>query len=560
VRAQSSRIFIISLDGATWDVLRPLMTQGYLPNLKTAMQNGCAAELESVVPPVTASAWTSFMTGKQPSKHGIFDFVRFDPSDSGWKVNNAQHIRSKTIWQILSEKGKRVVVLGLPYTYPPSAVNGVMVSGWDAPSMNSDFTYPAALRNQILEVIPDYGSTLDLSFWKFVPTKSDIQFNHFIDKLIQGFEQQAKLALHFLETQSWDVFMIHFQQTDWMQHKLWNYIEGACRNAADRTARLENVRRCYQRFDQLIGVLSEKVKPERPVKIILSDHGFGRDLGNMCPNYFLNRWGYLHLKEEGRKRVKNFFRDSEHKSLRRFHNALVDAKDRLFRGHDHKKYTSWADQLNETVPQQKFPIDWAKTKAALVLGSETGFVYVNVKGRGPSGTVDPGLQYEQLLVELIARFIELKNPKTGEKLLEKVVRSRDIYPDPRDGSLLPDLVLIPMDGYGFSARVSDHSPKISDEGSHRPKGVLFLEGLGLNREISNFHPYLVDIAPTIMHLLGLPIPSDMDGRVLQEIFPEPQEVHYEDVDNHLERQTRTEYTTTETELIEQRLKGLGYIE
>lgn len=134
---QARKVFVISLDGATWDVLRPLMNQGYLPNLRQVLASSLTADLESVVPPVTAPAWTSFMTGKNPSKHGIFDFTRFDGQDYQWKLNNSQHIRSKTVWQILSEKGKRVVVLNLPYTYPTYPVNGVMVSGWDAPTMSS---------------------------------------------------------------------------------------------------------------------------------------------------------------------------------------------------------------------------------------------------------------------------------------------------------------------------------------------------------------------------------------------------------------------------------------
>src|SRR5579872_1201260 len=104
-----TKVFIVSLDGATFSVLRPLAEQGYLPNLSRMMQRGLSAELESVVPPVTAPAWTSFMTGKNPSKHGIFDFTRFCDSDYSWAINNASHIRSKTLWQILSDKGKRVV-------------------------------------------------------------------------------------------------------------------------------------------------------------------------------------------------------------------------------------------------------------------------------------------------------------------------------------------------------------------------------------------------------------------------------------------------------------------
>src|SRR5271166_7205419 len=115
--SRDKKIFVISLDGATFSVINPLIAQGYMPNLSAMMSHSVAAELESVAPPVTAPAWTSFMTGKQPSKHGIFDFSRFNQADYSWTINNANNIQSKTLWQILSEKGKRVVVLNLPYTY-----------------------------------------------------------------------------------------------------------------------------------------------------------------------------------------------------------------------------------------------------------------------------------------------------------------------------------------------------------------------------------------------------------------------------------------------------------
>jgi predicted AlkP superfamily phosphohydrolase/phosphomutase len=232
------RIFLVSLDGATFDVLRPLAQQGCLPTLKKMMDHTVAANLESVIPPVTASAWTSFMTGKTPGKHGIFDFTRFDPVDRTTKLNNAEHIRSKTIWHLLSEKGKRIIVINLPYTYPPSKVNGIMISGWDAPSIEANFTYPEGLRTQIFEKIGDYGSTLDLSLWNFLDTESDQQFQQFVAKLVRSFEQGFELASFLLQDNEWDVCMVHFQQTDWIQHKLWNYIEEACSNPANKNSRI----------------------------------------------------------------------------------------------------------------------------------------------------------------------------------------------------------------------------------------------------------------------------------------------------------------------------------
>lgn len=557
------RIFIISLDGATFDVLGPLMEQGCMPNLLRLMERGTSAELESVIPPVTAPAWTSFMTGKMPSKHGIFDFTRFDPRDYGWKLNNSQHIASKTIWQILSEQGKRSIVLGLPFTYPPYPINGIVVSGWDSPSTEATFTYPPELGGKVLELIPDYESTLNLFLWDYMPTNSDEHFGLFVRKLIRGFEQGTELALHFLEGESWDVFMVHFQQTDYIQHKLWNYIEAACSDRANREKRVEATRNCYRRFDELIGALLRRVEPISPTRIILSDHGFGPYKGAICPNYFLYRWGHLSLTvepEDRLKPLKDFFRKSRHAPLRKFYSALARAKNSRRREPVFEKYKSWTQFANETFPRQKLPIDWGKSRAVTIVANQTAFIYINLVGRGPSGVVEPGPQYQALVSELISRFKQIAHPVTGERLIAEAARGADIYPEACEGILLPDLVLIPADGYGFSTSVSDEPPTPTTAGLHRRNGILIIEGEDVVSSAAPLRPRILDLAPTILHMLGLPVPADMDGRVLEEILVPGEKVRYQQADNRLAVTSKIDYNPEESELIEQRLRGLGYLE
>ena len=560
---QRRKAFIISLDGATFEVLRPLIEQGCLPNLKAAMHNGFAAELESVVPAVTAPAWTSFMTGKHPSKHGIFGFTRFDPHDYAWKLNNAQHICSKTIWQVLSEKGRRVVVLNLPYTYPPYPINGILVCGWD--SVSARFTYPPDLSQQILKTMPEYDPNLWLC--DVMPAKSDGDCNQFVNKLIEGAMQSTELALHFLDEESWDVFMVHFQQSDWIQHKLWGAIQKACDDRTDKSTRVEKVREFYKRLDECVGTLLAKVARQNPIQIILSDHGFGCHRGIIYPNYYLQQWGFLRPARENNresfKPLKDLFRKSRFNPVRRLYKTLSEARRALEPAaslEKYKQYDSWVDFANRTFDGRRLPVDWQHTQVATVETYQCAFLYVNLKRRGRQGIVEPGLQYERLVDDLISRFSEIRHPDTGTKLLSGVARGTDVYPHVNPNVWLPDVILFPADGYNFSNIIADAAPEPTSEGIHRPMGVLIMQGEGLTPPPPGFAPKLIDITPTLLHLLGLAVPVDMDGRVLEEVISVSGQVSYEDVDNSLAPGKQGDYSVEDSEMIEQRLKSLGYLE
>jgi predicted AlkP superfamily phosphohydrolase/phosphomutase len=561
LESSANKVFILSLDGATFDILLPLMKQGCMPNLQKLMQESLTAELESVIPAVTAPAWTSFMTGKNPSKHGLFGFTQFNPADYRVKLTNARDIKSKTIWQILSEKGKRCVVVNLPYTTPPYSINGVMVSGWDSPPRN--FTYPEDLTDKIMKQFPDYRNNLNMWIFDYMPGKSEGNFDQLMDTLIRGSEQGSLLAQQFLETENWDVCMVHFQQTDWIQHKVWGLIEDACRESANHDPRVERVRDCYRRIDEQVGVLLEKVHAHAPFTIVLSDHGFGDYKGELYPNYYLSQWGYYYETAAAEKDTAKPVRDLFFKNplLTRAYRGMASVKHRLDRVLEFKRYQnfdSWVDFAGGTFGGRALPVDWSRTKVATVGAYECAFLYVNVIGRGPAGIV-PAEDCDGIISDLITKFIEVRHPVTGKKVYKRVARGSEIYSECGRGILLPDVILLPEDGYGLSSKISDALPEPTSEGVHRHNGVVFLQGEGLKKSLRDFSPFLIDMAPTILHALGLPVPMDMDGRVLDEIFLSPNKVQYEDVDNAVTQQP-VQYLKAEAEMIEQRLRDLGYVE
>lgn len=555
------KAFIISLDGSTFDILRPFMQQGCMPNLKSLMERSLSAELESVIPAVTAPAWTSFMTGKNPSNHGVFGFTQFDPQDYRVKLTNSRDIRSKTIWQILSDKGKRCIVVNLPYTTPPYAINGIMVAGWDSPPTN--FTYPPELAEKILQQFPDYRSNLNMWIFDYMPGKSDGNFDRLIDTLIHGTQEGSLLAQRFLEEEEWDVFMVHFQQTDWIQHKLWGMIEESARDATSTDAKVQRVRECYRQFDEQVGVLLRKVQRHSPFTIVLSDHGFGDYKGDLYPNYYLNKWGYYHESATAEKDTAKPIRDlfSKNKLLAQVYRGMAHVKhglDRVLEFKRYRNFNSWVDFAGGTFGGRALPVDWSRTKVATVGAYECAFLYVNVIGRGQAGIVRPE-ECEAIIADVIAKFDEVRHPVTGKKVYKRVARGTEIYAKCGKDILLPDVILLPEDGYGLSSKVSDALPEATAEGVHRHNGVVFLEGEGIKNSLEGFSPFLIDMAPTLLHELGLPVPADMDGRVLEEIFAAPRKVQYEEVDNAVSHE-RVQYLESEAEMIEERLKALGYVE
>jgi predicted AlkP superfamily phosphohydrolase/phosphomutase len=195
----------------------------------------------------------------------------------------------------------------------------------------------------------------------------------------------------------------------------------------------------------------------------------------------------------------------------------------------------------------------------MVGGSMDALIFLNVKGRAAHGTVEPGAEYESIVADLIKRFRDLRNPKTGERLFSAVARGNETYSVAGEGIELPDVVLTPVEGYWPEYELRSAPPEPTDKGQHRTLGVLLVAGDDLKRDFGGRRPRLIDIAPTILHSLALPIPEDMDGRVLTELFSVPQPIRYEKGEPVADSIANAEYTPEQASVIEQRLRNLGYI-
>lgn len=542
-----SKVFVIGLDGATFDLIHPFIAQGFLPNLQSLISKGSVAELSSTIPPVTASAWTSFMTGKNPGKHGLFDFMQRRENLYDLAPVSSFHRDGKAVWELASEAGKKCIVMGVPVTYPPTPLNGLMVTGMLTPRGADDYTYPAELKNEIAEAIGEYIVYSDEVY-------SQGRGEIFLNALHYSIQQRAKTAAYLLHKYEWDLGILVFPETDTVCHGLWWAYETV--GAIHESPLRHGIREIYQDIDAYIGELIASLPSDTTI-LVISDHGHGPLRNFLYVNNFLKQRGYLKIKTAPASQIKNLAFNAGLTPRTAYGILLNMGLGKLRRTMDKRRggrglLKRFFLSLND--------VDWENTRAYSI--GYIGEVHINVKGREPRGTVERGAEYERVRDELIQDLRELKLPN-GEPLIEQIWKKEEIY----HGAHLddaPDILFFPknLETIAFgdfefgSNKILEPSYGVSS--SHRMNGILIASGPNIAPVSSIQSPNLTDLAPTILHLLNLPIPRDMDGRVLSEMFSETRAIEYGG-SAELERTRGDAYSEEDEAQVLERLKDLGYI-
>jgi len=537
--ALAKRVLIIGLDGATFDILDPLIADGRMPNLESLIKTGASGILESTKPPITPAAWTTFMTGKGPGQHGIIDFEKYDVTTNKLSFNSTFEIREKTIWEILSEKGFRVGSINLPMTYPPRKVNGFMISGFETPSVRTEFTYPPKLKEEILERWPDYNYQTN---WRRKTFGGNKLFQENLDYIEQSFTQGYQLATYCGQRYGWDVMMVLFKLVDNLQHKAWKHLDP--KSSGVNPERAEMSARCFTALDNTIGDLTEYARKNKALIIIMSDHGHGSLDGKAQPNLLLKQWGYLKIKS----------------SLRQDGKRAQRIIDRL-RGKKVKRFSANLGIEHDLV------LDWSQTRACVMHAGMYGFLYISLKGRQPRGVVAPE-DYEQVRDDLLEKFrsVTCKNSQGQTiQVFPEVHRTEELYNCRReDHPWLPDLLLIPQPGLSVVRKIRGTQPvrwlsRYRMEGTHRVEGVLIVNGPNV-RQGHKITANIADITPTLLAATGLRVPADMEGHALVDLFEPGLTVEFEPP-QAIEAAEREEvYTDKEKEALTRRLADLGYLE
>ena len=571
------RVFIFGLDGTDWEVLQPLFDQGLLPNLAALVKGGAHARLRSTYPPMSPQAWTSFMTGKNPGKHGVPDFTARKPGSYEVEFVNARFRKATTLWRLASDAGLRVCAIGVPMSFPPEKLNGVQIAGIDTPGIAGGLAeptgmYPPELHAELMEKLGGYLVSPSLKGHAASASADEV-----VEAAYVSVDRKMQTAQYLYGKEPWDLFMITVGETDAISHRLWHFHDKASPmgNEASRSyAGVSPVQRIYERIDGHIGKLRAMIGDDTTV-FVMSDHGHA---GNGNKIVRLNAWleeqGFLHFNRSLGRRTRVAALAFAKKIARK---NIIPLKYRqmLFR----------RTKLGHKVESQlRFSgLDWSRTSA---YSEETPYyptIWINVRGRDPEGTVEAGAEYDRLCDEIAARLLTWRDPVHGGALIKKVHRRNELYSGPHLDRF-PDLILEwNLDGdysylFGITspgnprplvAVVNDKERASAKSGDHRDDGILVANGPLVKPGLVNgpsLAPNIIDVAPSVLYALGLPVPEDMDGRVLTSLFRDDfvrgERIQQSGGGSEQEAEFGEggEYSDEEQEAVRKRLQDLGYVE
>jgi predicted AlkP superfamily phosphohydrolase/phosphomutase len=433
-----------------------------LPTLQGLMERGTYGRLTSVIPPITVPAWSCMMASRTPGDLGIYGFRnRSDHSYDQLFIANGAAIREPRLWDILTRHGMRSIVVGVPGTYPPRPLNGVLVSCFLTPSTDVQYTYPPMLRTEVSRTVGEY--LFDCPNFR-TNDKSNL-----LKQIYEMTDRRFALSEHLLQTKPWEFFAMVEMGTDRIHHGFWKYMDSEHRKHEPGNEFEDAIRAYYRHVDGLIARLLEYAT-EDTVVLVVSDHGAKRLDGGIRINEWLRREGYLATQHE------------------------PDGVCKL-------------DDLG---------VDWSRTKA----WGEGGYysrIFLNVAGREPQGTVAPD-DYERMRDELAGRIAAIPDD-AGRPLATRVYRPEEVYQ--QANGVAPDLIVHFGDllwravgtvggDEGVHTFENDTGP---DDANHAQQGMIIMAGAGVERgEREGMH--LLDVAPTVLDVLGLQPLATMRGHSL----------------------------------------------
>lgn len=460
------KIFVFGIDGAMPEkIFEEWLDE--LPNIKKLMANGSYAKLNSTIPPLSVTAWTSMTTGKKPAEHGIFEYLYPDNNIPGkMNLSSSFNVREKRIWEIAAEQEKKVISCFVPLTWPVKPYRGIIISGPPALVERRKFAYPKEIESEI-QKISGNNFQMDIRFFREL-TKKDISEN--IKKVTKN---HLGIMKYLIKNKEWDLFFGVITGSDRMNHSFWRYCDKEHRKYDSNSEFKETLKEYYKFLDRELGEILNLLDKNTLI-IVLSDHGFTRMHTRVNLSDWLIKEGYLVLKSNLK--------------------------------------------INSLTKLEHNMIDWKKTRA-FAIGAYDGQIYINSKRKDFPGIVEPR-EYDKLVDEIGEKIKKIRGDD-GKILKTRIFKKKEYFRGKCE-DIAPDIVIY-FDNLHYGCNSSLIGNKIlwspqtamgSDDATHSEQGIFImnkpLKKKGYVKEID-----ILDVAPTILNLLGVKIPEDFKGKVIR---------------------------------------------
>lgn len=472
------KVILLGLDGATWTKLDYYISSGKMPNLSKIVEKGAKGILNSTIPYTSRACWLSILTGTNPGKHG-------NPHHT---VNGGKS-EVPRLWDILTEKKIKQIIVNDLITYPPTPVDGIMVTGgFSTPASSKDFVYPRSAMNEIYQIVENYIPSLSPDILK---KTQENEFDEFYKKLQEWGDNVVKVSTHLAQNHDWQLFAPILENTDYINHFFWD--------------KPEFLTKFFEWLDEVIGKFYQIAIENNANLIIVSDHGGGPINKHFLINTWLQQSGFADFAKPSKLRKFlskiGFKRKSVRSNLSKLH----------LRGVASKITTS---EMRKMIPIDNNESGILDTQSK-IYSEAYDEITINIK--------DPD-EYEKTRNQIIEKLQKLKD-ENGTNIVSKVNKREESFHGPFVNRA-HDLQFLLNEGYCYSSAIREKYLLTPDEigrvrtGDHRPEGIFVAVGpdISSGKSISNL--YLWDICPLILHCLELEVPSYMDGKVKKEIFSE----------------------------------------
>jgi predicted AlkP superfamily phosphohydrolase/phosphomutase len=458
----TGKLFVLGLDCLGPEVLGADSLLE-LPHLRRLVEGGLSGPLESVLPPITIPAWTSMTSGRDPGELGIYGFrnrLRYDYGELGYA--SSRWVRSPRLWDHVGQAGGRSIVVGVPQTSPPPAVAGELVSGFEAAAYPAPHTHPPELEAELADFLGDYR--FDAQEVRIRP-RAEI-----LAEVFAMTERRFQLMAHLMSTRLWNFAMLCEIGPDRLHHCFWSDHDPR-HPRHDPGSPFRGAIRGYYRFlDQWLGRLLE-IAGSGSTVLVASDHGAQPMHGGVCINEVLRQAGWLVLREEP----------------------------------------------SQPMPLDASQVDWGRTRA-WAAGGYYARIFLNLAGREPRGTIPLGDrdQARQALTDLLS----LLDLPARTSLRNEVLWPEKVYRRVR--GLAPDLLVLfgdlkwrSLGSIGWGRTWLEGNDVGVDEANHARQGLYVLAGPQVPRRAVK-SASILDVAPTLLRQMGLPVPQDLGGADLLE--------------------------------------------